>query len=219
MKILDCGVAVIEGDTHVSKWVEDRRSLDISRPYLSGFKQYLTKKTVVVDVGAMIGDHTVVYAEWCKQVHAFEPNKKSFECLQYNMRYSGNVACYSVALSDKNHMASFHECENQGASSIEESTEGETRCETLDSFEFEDIGFIKIDAEGFESRILLGAAESIESTYPVMLIEVNDHALTRSGSSRKELLEIIESLGYSHEITDRRIKYSDPQYDVICTRK
>jgi len=219
VRVLDCGVAVVEGDTHVSKWVADQKRLDISRPYLLQFKQYLTSKTVIVDVGAMIGDHTIVYAEWCGQVHAFEPSKKSFECLQHNMRYLKNVACYNVGLSDSRHNATVNDNENQGAAFIDESPLGITACETLDSFSFDDIGFIKIDVEGFESRVLFGAIETIETTSPVMLVEVNDFALRRAGSSREDLIETVESLGYSHSITDKRIKYSDPQYDILCLKK
>ncbi len=219
MRLLGCGVAVVEGDTHVSKWVSDQKRLDISRPYLLQFKQHLIEKTVVVDVGAMIGDHTIVYAEWCRHVHAFEPSKKSFECLQHNMRDLRNVACYNVGLSDSKHNATVNENENQGAAFIDESSSGTTVCETLDSFSFDDVGFIKIDVEGFESRVLFGAIETIETTSPVMLIEVNDRALRRAGSSREDLIEIVESLGYSHSITDKRIKYSDPQYDILCLKK
>jgi FkbM family methyltransferase len=219
MRILDCGVAVVEGDTHVSKWVSDQKRLDISRPYLLQFKQYLTSKTVVIDAGAMIGDHTIVYSDWCRQVHAFEPSKKSFECLQHNMRDLKNVTCYSVGLSDSKHKATVSENENQGAACLEKSADGTTACETLDSFSFDDIGFIKIDVEGFEYRVLFGAIETIETTNPAMLIEVNDGALRRAGSSREELIDIVEYLGYSHSITDRRIKYSDPQYDILCLKK
>lgn len=219
MKILPFGVAVIEGDTHVSKWVLDQKRLDISRPYLTLLRKYLTPSTVAIDVGAMIGDHTIVYADWCKSVHAFEPNKEAFECLIHNMNRFSNVTVHNTALSDKAHSAEFSINENAGASFISESVAGDVECNTLDSFRIEDIGFIKIDAEGYETKILYGSIETIERDSPVMLIEVNSFALERAGSSRAELLSLISDLGYASSITDRRIREEDPQYDIFCLKK
>jgi FkbM family methyltransferase len=48
----------------------------------------------------------------------------------------------------------------------------ETR--TLDSYELEDVGFIKIDVEGHELSVLDGAVETIEKSRPNLLIEAND---------------------------------------------
>jgi len=44
---------------------------------------------------------------------------------------------------------------------------------TLDSFDYTDIGFIKIDVEGYEYKVLLGAKETIKKYRPVLLVEQN----------------------------------------------
>lgn len=64
---------------------------------------------------------------------------------------------------------------------------------TLDSFEFEDIGFMKIDVEGFEERVLRGGASTIARCRPIMYIEDDRAALSAS------LRTYIVSLGYSIE--------------------
>ena len=42
----------------------------------------------------------------------------------------------------------------------------------LDSYHFEDVKFIKIDVEGHEGSVIEGAAETIRSMKPSMLIEI-----------------------------------------------
>lgn len=45
---------------------------------------------------------------------------------------------------------------------------------TLDSFEFESPGFIKIDVEGHEEKVLRGARETLQRCKPSLLIEIEE---------------------------------------------
>jgi FkbM family methyltransferase len=65
--------------------------------------------------------------------------------------------------------------------------------DTLDSFKFDNIGFIKIDVEGFEEQVLMGGRETILQCKPIMYIE--DDRREKSASLRK----YIEGLGYTIE--------------------
>ena len=40
---------------------------------------------------------------------------------------------------------------------------------TLDSFEFEDVDFLKMDVEGYERHVLLGAVETLKRERPTMI--------------------------------------------------
>lgn len=62
---------------------------------------------------------------------------------------------------------------------------------TLDSFNFTNVGFIKMDVEGFELQALQGGRETILRDKPIMYIE--DDRLEKSAALR----EYIRSLGYS----------------------
>lgn len=219
VKILPCGVAVIEGDTHISKWVEDAGSISIADAYLQQFSSLIRPGSSVVDAGAMIGDHTSFYAKHQCSVFAFEPNQHAFECLEYNTRSFGNVACFNCALSDCEEEIEIDVLENAGASYLRRDNGCGAKVKTfrLDCFEIENVSFIKIDVEGFEQFVLAGGKKTIEDSRPFMLIEVNSGALERAGSSRFELIRMIDLMGYDWRITDQRIKPEDPQYDVICT--
>lgn len=221
MKILPFGVAVIEGDTHLSKWVEQHGTLKIAEAYLALFKQYVPDGGTVIDVGAMIGDHTVTYAEWVGptgQVLAFEPNPAAFECLRFNMKPGMPVLLYQIALSEAEKKLTLVSSDNAGASFLSDKP-GEVVAVSLDELLRDSqnpIHFIKIDAEGFETKILWGARKTIATWRPVMLIEINHGALIRAGTSASDLLGVIRSYGYQIEITDKRLAFEDAQFDVLA---
>jgi len=67
----------------------------------------------------------------------------------------------------------------------------ETR--TLDSFDYRDIGFIKIDTEGHELEVLEGAKRTLECNRPAILIEAEERH--REGSVRG-VATLLADLGY-----------------------
>ena len=72
---------------------------------------------------------------------------------------------------------------------------------TLDSFELNNIGFIKMDVEGFEKEVLMGAIQTLKrSNYPNILFECWGEWKEREGvpaiKIKKELFEYLESFGY-----------------------
>lgn len=218
MKILPNGIAVIEGDTHLSKWVEESGRLDIAEQMLLPFRKYIPVGGRVLDIGANIGDHTATYSKWVGEegaVYAFEPNPVAYECLCHNFSSSKNVFPSSCALSSISGRSSLVMSDNVGASFLSGNT-GAVVLRMLDEYRFLSIDFIKIDVEGFETKVLRGAKITIQNTRPVMLIEVNAAALERAGSSSSELLSLISSYGYSAEITDPKLTLSSPQFDVLC---
>lgn len=220
MKKLPNGIAVIDGDTHISAWVQEHNTLEIARDMLLPFKQYIPENGTVIDVGASIGDHTITYAEWVGPtglVAAFEVNPRAYECLQHNTKDLPQVLPIKTGLSDVDGKVVLVELDNSGATYL---SNGKSKTKvpvtTLDSYEFKNVNFIKIDVEGYEVKVLEGSRKTIEESRPVMLVEVNRAALERAGTSAERLFEVLAELGYSMEITDSRIPWSDPQYDIIC---
>jgi len=62
------------------------------------------------------------------------------------------------------------------------------------------IDFLKIDVDGYEFKVLSGAADTLRRHRPVIVIELCAHALEAVGDSMKDLVELIFSQGYT--VTD-----------------
>jgi len=90
-----------------------------------------------------------------------------------------------------------------------------------------DISLIKIDAEGSEGEILLGAKEFVLSPKryrPSIILEVNHAALERQGWSQDRLFDQLRSMDYTvlsrwpeeyNKLSFEQLK-GVPQYDVHC---
>ena len=69
----------------------------------------------------------------------------------------------------------------------------EVKTSKLDDLEIENVGFIKIDVEGFELQVIEGARETIERDKPVLVIEIEEaHTKKDIGAS----IELVEAMGY-----------------------
>ena len=187
---------------------------------LLAFQYYIPNGGTVIDIGASIGVHTVTYAEWVGPtglVAAFEVNPRAYECLEHNTKHLPQVLPVKTGLSDVDGKVVLVELDNAGANYL---TTGKSKAKvpvtTLDSYEFKNVSFIKIDVEGYEVKVLEGGRETIEGSRPAMLVEVNRHALERAGTSAEELSEVLADLRYSTRITDDRIEWSAPQFDILC---
>jgi FkbM family methyltransferase len=137
-----------------------------------------------IDVGANKGTYTYALARLAKHVWAFEPNPKMFNILKRGA--AANVTARMVALSDRSGQAELRVprmrkggFSNQGSSLSATKIAANYRAvsvETrrLDDLDLADIGFMKIDVEGFEAEVLEGARETIRRSRPVMMIELEE---------------------------------------------
>ena len=60
--------------------------------------------------------------------------------------------------------------------------------------------FLKLDVEGSEMAFLGGASEMIRTRNPLILMEVNLDSMRAAGVTGPQMVEKLESLGYSHFI-------------------
>ena len=214
MKILPNNIAILENDTCLCKWIQSEGRLDHDQNSLPGILKLIRPGDTVVDVGAFIGDHTIAYARAVQEhgnVYAFEPNPAAFECLEHNMQLFNSVICINKALGSEEGSATLNLDNNVGASHLT-AQQGPIKIGTLDiELAGKPVQFIKIDVEGFELQTLKGATNTITKFKPIMYIEVNEGALNRQGTTGKELMDYIVSLGY-------RLKGVElgPQFDVFC---
>lgn len=80
------------------------------------------------------------------------------------------------------------------------------------------VGLIKIDVQGAESRVIEGASETIQRFHPTMYIEIDDAGLQHFGSSAETLLKILKENGYNfHVITKGVVSPPLTVYEVVRT--
>ena len=136
---------------------------------------------VAIDVGASIGLWSHRLSKVFAKVEAFEPIAECAEELEAFGRK--NITIHNVGLSSVN---GKHELHIPVASSVGCGTFGSLAedhrtisvpIRTLDSYNFTDVDFIKIDVEGHELDVLRGAKTTISREKPTMVIEIEQRHL------------------------------------------
>lgn len=215
-------IALIKGDSHISHWVKESGKLDHDDNALPIIMREIKAGSIVFDLGAYCGDHSIRYANKA-HVIAFEPNPTAYECLVHNMKNKG-VTCHNFAISDKVEKYDvIMPNENYGMAYIEANENGKYTSQTIDGY-VKEYGvvpdFIKADIEGNEVKMLLGAVETIKKHHPKLVLEVNEGALERAGTSRKELFDLLDSYGYIYrDLYNKPLSSLSIQFDIICTKR
>lgn len=150
-----------------------------------------------LDIGANFGVMGQALEASGFTVECFEPQPYVFDVLRKNVRGKcHNVGLGSVAETAKMPRILNGSRANYGGQGIGYRSDLGTidvSVRTLDSFGFDDVGFMKIDVEGYEEKVLRGGIETITRCRPIMYIE--DDRVDRSASLRA----YITGLGYSIE--------------------
>lgn len=233
----------LHGDSELCHLIYCRHFEAHEREFLNRF---LRPGDVFVDVGANIGLFTLIAAERVGlegKVFAFEPTAKTFGRLVENVKLNrlSNVECFKLALSDSQGHAQLV-ASNSGYdawNSLASMTVGEAiETELVDMIAWDqfarsrDLGsgsvtMMKIDVEGWESRVLEGGKEFFTgSDAPVLQVEFTDKAAEAAGSSCHALYERLQSYGYGMFVYDaekgrlvhesRRAKY--PNLNLIAAK-
>lgn len=156
-----------------------------------------------IDIGANRGVYTWWMARAARHVHAFEPNPKMVDILRRML--PENATAHGVALSNAAGEAELYVPQrrkgysNQGGSLSTRKAEaphGAVRVEarTLDSYGFRDVGFIKVDVEGFEAPVLAGARETLARERPNLLVELEEK---HTGEPIETMLAKIGEMGFA----------------------
>ncbi len=182
-----------------------RRRLLRREPELALLPLLVARDRAALDVGANKGVYTQALLRLAPAVHAFEPNPALIPWL--SRQRDPRLTIHALALGDSDGEAVLRvplgrrgRPSRQGATLADTertrrgSVEMRTPVRRLDSFDLGDVGFIKIDVEGFEARVIEGVRETIARCRPVMLIEIEE---AHTGEPPAVLIERITGLGYA----------------------
>lgn len=158
-----------------------------------------------LDIGANIGNHSLAFSPFFKNVISLEPHPITFRLLEINTELVNNVTAYNVGASNmRSSLKVAINKLNQGATSIEVVTTVDTPTVTFNLVPIDEldeldpirpISFIKIDVEGHEVEAILGAENTIRKHSPVVAIEVLSNNIENGTSAAVELLR---DFGYNN---------------------
>lgn len=154
-------------------------------PYVKRFRH-------AIDGGAHHGVWTRAMAEKFQFVTAFEPAPDNFEVLRESVASCKNVNIWMRALGDENCQMTIPNMEFKSSTRyVVKDPAGQGYMESLDSHlseyeNFMDVDFLKLDCEGADVLVLLGAQETIATCRPVILVEDKGLGPSRYGSPSVE---------------------------------
>ena|SRR3990167_5269170 len=166
-------------------------------------KRYVKPNTIVIDVGAHIGTHTMMLSR-CVQnegvVIAFEPQAKLCRELSMNLQLNqcANVIPIHCALGTHSGVVYLEPVRpnNEGYRCITSKRPTEqVALVMLDAFQLTPVSCIKIDAESYELEVLKGAYHTIMNNKPVIIIEIG-------GGWSREQEENINPKQYLKDVMD-----------------
>jgi FkbM family methyltransferase len=183
-------------------WNRHRRELRKGERELHLVPTLADRGRVSLDVGANRGVYAYAMLPHSESVHAFEPNPKMFDVLR---RWGqGRLHLHPMALGDATGEAelllphSARGYSNQRATlrrfhMTEDYARITIRAARLDDLGIENVGFIKIDVEGFEMQVLAGAADTLARDRPKLLIELEE---IHAGRPLAALIDEVRGYGY-----------------------
>ncbi len=193
------------------KWEYQKDTRDFSLAYVKDF----TKECI--DVGGNIGFWSRDLANKFKFVHAFEPHPDNILAFKTNMKET-NYTLYSVAVSDKRAgrvdlFSSPDECGNvslnewgvQTGNSLRKLEQEQLSKITvdvvaIDDYNFTNIGFMKVDVQGNERNVVLGAEQMLRNNDVTLVLELPMSPGRKTYEEEKKehdtIVDILKEYGY-----------------------
>lgn len=180
--------------------------------YLS---KYVLEACTIIDIGAHVGSHSIMYKAINPSaiVYCFEPQKMLYKLLCLNISNNNlyNIYSYNNAVGESVYDAQMNPYSTDGENSMRNIEYGSSnvfnlagvqigsggenvKVISLDALKVNKCDFMKIDVEGYEPNVIMGAREMIRSCRPVISFEVNQK---KSPNINTTTVEMLESLGYS----------------------
>lgn len=167
------------------------------------FKLYAPRNSMALDVGSNIGLYSFLLSLYFDKVYSFEPIQ---EMCQRCHGIRKNIFINNVALGDKIsekiiNIPIVNGKKVYGLSSIgnifKESHQQLIHIKKLDDFsDIKNVGFIKIDTEGFEDKVIKGACKTIAENRPVLMIEIEKRHNAESFQNISDYMKELDYCGF-----------------------
>ena len=189
------------------------RGLDDNRFFAAAPGYTLADEHVIIDVGAHIGAFALPAAAKVPngRVHAIEASKGAYNLLRINAALNGasNITPHHLALSDTSGTCTlYHSTRNWGHSLVkarsvsDETVDCLTLGEFLDRNNIERCHFMKINCEGSEFPIILGATPEALQRFDTIVTLY--HCDLWRDNTEDDLVAHLEKGGFTTEIINRR---------------
>jgi FkbM family methyltransferase len=175
----------------------------------------------IIDIGANFGYHTLLFSRECSEnVYAFEPQIQNFELLEENVKINEvkNVILYNYACGEENceiKLPIFNNNHNYMGDVTPNYNLNDnysiSRSIILDEYNLNKIDLIKLDVQGWEKKVLIGATNLLKTHKPILIVEFEFFQLEKTNTSCKELFDFIREQDYYIFYLD----YSYPS-DHVC---
>ena len=176
------------------------------------YEQFIKPGHVVVDAGANIGLHTLVFSRLVGpkgRVYAFEPDSVNFTRLEDHLAQNRiqNVTSINYALGESETRAALVRDLSDSSRCHLSSTASADGCSSavsvmsLDHFaakeDLESLDFLKVDVEGYEFFLLKGARDLMRrGMIKTMQLEFEPGNLRSSGATDWDILDLLNESGY-----------------------
>jgi len=191
-------------------------------------------KYIYIDVGANDGSHVNKIIKTNKKINfcLFEANRFSYKRLTKNIKKSKKIKLYNFALGRKNSILKMFDYKKSGtvlSSTNKKSLEYlvnkkiysfNVKVKKLDNFKFiKIVKIIKIDVEGDELNVLLGAKKIINKFNPIIILEFNSrHIFTRT--FLKDILNVLKHYKIFRILPGGKIislsdEYNTDEYEIF----
>jgi FkbM family methyltransferase len=161
-----------------------------------------------LNVGAHVGRYCLEFASCFEKTYAFEPTPATFALLEAGARLHPKASCvvpWQCCVGETDGTATLRLLPDESQNSVtvrskSDSSLVEVRMVSLDSVlpreDWAKVKLVLVDAEGSETRVLLGARGVLAASQPVIILELLDSDC----HSRCE--SILRSLGFSGRALD-----------------
>ena len=189
-----------------------------------------TRRQVAIDVGANVGQYSLILSKYFKKVYSFEPVPDFYQKLEANIRLNNlsNVIIKPFALGLSEGEIEMAVMENNSLAQTASRDRGKYHFKdnfswrktsakqvSLDAVLAEEkdcVDYIKIDTDGSEYEVLLGSENLLRNHRPIIQIELQDYVKEWLGDATlNDIVKLLEH--YEYVLLDRRGKlYTSRNY-------